>query len=1087
MSLNLLIGRTMCRVVYPGLLSAGLAACGSSSPVASGSGAPGGDEPANTRTIFLSVLPPGSNGNAAGGIGAPAGIPPEATIYPDHYTDQLSLYENWAHAQSPMRLDDCAPPENLDAHLTASDQACNYWKDAALTLSDADAVSTRSLTASEGSQVTIRRDGWGVPYVDGQTRAAAQFGMGFAAAEDRLWLFDVLRNAGRGRASEYLGPSPTTFDLDVEFGAASAYSEAELTEILDGAVARLGEPFGSQFRDDTQRFVDGMNAYLAFLQTPQGLTRIPPEYATLGLSLGVEAPKFPPRPFTLEDIVINAVLIQSALGFGGGGEAQNLRLLQTLDASIGPGTTALPQVACDTWRDLRHASEEDAYHTASGAFPTQSGFFSETCPLTLPAGVALWDPGSFEGMALLATGEGIPLGPITLPGLSALPGFPGGELIGAPGDGLGGGGGLVRRDWDALQIAGIDTSAVRPTTGKRQWRAGEGSGNRLKQLLADVGLPTTASNWMGVHGSLTASGHPILVGGPQTGYFNPQLLWEVAVVSREGSARDIAARGITTVNIPYVVIGRGRDFIWTPTSAGSDFTDTRVSLMCNLNGSPPSRDDGDGDGFPDADGYLVNDECVPFYRRLDTWTATPTAASLALGGPPLPQEVNRRVLRTHYGPVFATATVNGAPVAVSTQRATFLADVDAALPFGLLTTSGIEMSATRFQKLFNSMTATFNWLYADDQDIAYIQSGLYPLRHPEHMPELPVWGDGRFEWQNDQALPQAFFADFGGDGNAGATGWPTRNVTQKQDDAGYYEWPGYLTLDDHIQDLNPPQGFLANWNNSGAIGWQSADSNGSYGPSHRVLNLSDRLEAFIATGRKFSLANVMEISADGAFTDTRGLDVLPQLLRVLASAPLTDDQQAVVSLMQDWMADGSAQWIGGTPGLGAFRRDRDNDGVYDHRAAVVLMDAWYTRMEQSVTSQLAALQGQGASVLQGRLNAPGPTGSAFQSGWYQHMKRMFATVLGDGGPQYRVLRCAGTEGLPACRAAVVAALDQALGDLGGLARMNEWDGSALYDGQTVEAADSVQHTAFGFLPQAPIHWTNRPTYHLAAEIIAPDE
>ena len=1070
----------LCLGVAVGVLSA----CGSSSPIAEG-GSTGGEG----RNTFLSAMPPGANGNAAGGVGVPAGIPPALTQYPAHYADQLELYGNWAHAQTPMRLADCQPPANLGEHDLSSDLACNYWKDAAIELSDAEAVSIRTLTAPDGAQVTIRRDGWGVPYVDGQTRAAAQFGMGFAAAEDRLWLFDVLRNAGRGRASEYLGPAPDIFDLDVEFSAASAYSEEEITAALDGAVARIGEPYGSQFRNDTERFVDGMNAYIEFLQTPQGLLKMPPEYLTLGLSLGLEVPKFPPRPFTSEDIVINAVLIQSALGFGGGGEAQNVRLLQTLDPSIGPGTTALPQAACDTWRDLRHASAEDHYHTASGSFPTQSGFFSENCPLPLPPGVALWDAGSFEGYALLATGDGIPLGPITLPGLGAIPGFPGGGLIGAPGDGIGGGG-LVRNalpKWDAIQIAGLSLQApasapVIEATQAREWQVQTTPGNGLKQVLAGLGLPTTSSNWMAVHGSKTQSGHPILVGGPQTGYFNPQLLWEVAVISREGSPQDIAARGITTVNIPYVVIGRGLDYVWTPTSAGSDFTDTRVSRMCNLDGSTPSRDDVNGDGFPDADGYLVNDECIKFYRRLDTWNAVPTPASIALGGLPLPEVVNRRVLRTHYGPVFATATVNGEPVAISTQRSTFLADVDAALPFGLMTTRGVEMSADRFQKLFNSMTATFNWLYADDQDIAYIQSGLYPVRHPDHMPELPVWGDGRFEWSNDQALPQSFFSDFGGDGNDGAEGWPTRNKAVAQDDFGYFEWTGYLSLDEHIQDKNPPQGFLANWNNSGAFGWQAADSNGSYGPSHRVLNLSDRLEAFVASGRKFDLANVMEISADGAYTDTRGLDVLPLMLRILASGEMTEAQQTVAALMQAWLADGSAQWISGTPGLGAMRRDRNNDGAYDHRAAVVLMDAWSQRMLESVTTQLAALDGQGASVLQGRFNAPGPTGSAFQSGWYQHMKRMFANALGDPGPQYRQLKCAGQEGLPACRAAVVGALNQALGDLGGIGRLAEWDGSEIYDGTTVEDHDAVVHTNFGFLPLAPIHWINRPTYHLAVEV-----
>src|SRR3546814_7988935 len=66
------------------------------------------------------------------------------------------------------------------------------------------------MTAPNGKTVTIRRDGWGVPYIDAEDRESAEYGLGFAAAQDRLWLFDVLRRAGRGRASEFLGPSDTT-------------------------------------------------------------------------------------------------------------------------------------------------------------------------------------------------------------------------------------------------------------------------------------------------------------------------------------------------------------------------------------------------------------------------------------------------------------------------------------------------------------------------------------------------------------------------------------------------------------------------------------------------------------------------------------------------------------------------------------------------------------------------------------------------------------------------------------------------------------------------------------------------------------
>ncbi|MGH8519494.1 MAG: penicillin acylase family protein, partial [Panacagrimonas sp.] len=521
-------------------------------------------------------------------------------------------------------------------------------------------------------------------------------------------------------------------------------------------------------------------------------------------------------------------------------------------------------------------------------------------------------------------------------------------------------------------------------------------------------------------------------------------LWEVAVVSRGGTPFEFAARGITTVNLPYVVIGRGADFAWTPTSAGSDFTDTRVSRLCNTNGTAPSREDGDADGFIDADGYEFNGACVRLYRRLDTWVANPTVASLALGGSPTPETVRRYALRTHYGPVSGTATVGGAPVVISRQRSTFLADVDTAAPFALLTTTGLAMDHTRFKKLFNSMTATFNWLYADRNDIAFIQSGLYPQRHPQHNPELPVWGDGRFEWVVDQGLPASFFDDFGGDAASGARPYPSRSLPSQVDAQGYYEWPGFLPLAAHIQDTNPSVGYMANWNNSGAPGWWAADGNGTYGPTHRVESLRQRLAAFKASGRKHDLASMIEIAGDAAFTDLRGLDVLPLILQLARSGTLTPQQTTALSLLDAWIAEGSANWIDGTQGLGAYRRDRDVSGAYDHRAAVVLMDAWYLRLMPRVTAQLEALAVDGVSTLAARYDAPRSQGSAYQEGWFQHMRRLMQTALAvPGRTDYRALKCAGANDAANCRSAVLIALDEALADLGGLDNQANWDGSQL--------------------------------------------
>lgn len=1075
------------------LAATGLAACGSSEPVGGGATAGGtaggtlggttGGAPA--ESLFMTIVPPGANGNSAGGVGTPVPGSPVLS-FPSNFRDQLDLYGNLAYAKVGLKGEPCAPPANIDVHAQSSDLACNYFKKADIRLGDADAVSTRELTAPNGKKVVIRRDGWGVPYIEGEDRSSTQYGVGFAAAQDRLWLFDVLRRVGRGQASQFLGPSSTTYDLDLQFGSAGGYSEQELTRMVDAAIVKIGT-LGPIFRDDAQNLVDGMNAYIAYLQTPEGLPETPPEYQTLALQV---PPVYPPRPFTINDIVANAVLIQAQFGRGGGGEASNLNLLQKLDASFTAGATTIPQAACALWRDLRHADAPDTPHTSDQRFETQSPpSVDETCPQTLPPGAAIWDVGSLRGREFLnhaGSGLGLPLiGPL-----------PGG-LFDAVGIGVppfGNAQGKRLRTWTAEVDQRLETQTLRPPL-----KTAAGSGTTLvasadptaamKDAMNTLGLPKTSSNWIGVNADQTASGHPIIVAGPQTSYFNPQLLWEFAVYSKGGTSLDLAARGISTVNLPYVVIGHGLDFGWSATSAGSDLIDTRVSKMCNTDGSPASRDDNDADGFPDADGYLFKGQCVRFYKRLDEWTATPTIASIALGGPTMPEAVKRYVLRTHYGPVTATATVNGEPVAISEQRSTFAGDVDTVIPFALATTQGLQMTEQRFKQLFNSMTSTFNWIYSDRNDLAFIQSGLYPQRHAGHHPELPVWGDGNFEWAADENLPADFFTTYGGDGNDGALAYPSRANPVAQGDAmnGYFEWPGYLPLEAHVQDSNPATGFLANWNNSAAPGWWAADANGTYGPTHRVAMLRDRLAAFKASGRKHDIGTMIEVMGDAAYTDLRGADLLPRLLSLMREGELNADQQAIADLMQAWIAQGSHAWIDSSEGLGAYRRDRDADGVYDQRAQVVFMDAWYPHLIDTLMPQLVAVQEAGASTLAGRYDAPRAQGSAFQEGWFQHMVRAIDTVQGKAGvTPYRVLKCAdGTRA--GCRAGVLAALDLALADLGGPGNQGAWDGTQLRypkseDCGNVEACDTIDHTSFSFIPVPSIHWANRPTFQQATQV-----
>jgi hypothetical protein len=314
--------------------------------------------------------------------------------------------------------------------------------------------------------------------------------------------------------------------------------------------------------------------------------------------------------------------------------------------------------------------------------------------------------------------------------------------------------------------------------------------------------------------------------------------------------------------------------------------------------------------------------------------------------------------------------------------------------------------------------------------------------------------------------------------------------------SGELEWQNFMPLAQHPQAINPPKGWITSWNNSPAAGWWAADGLGSYGPTHRVDMLAKRLGAFQATGKKFDFANMVEIMADTGFTDLRGQEVLPLLLQVLGSAAMDGTQTQVAALMQSWIDAGSNEWISGQPGLGAWRRDRDADGRYDQRQAVVLMDAWYPHLIDALLPQVTAIDGGGTDptscsglALQCRYDAPRAQGSAFEYGYYEMMKRVLEMSLGTPGhTDYQALKCAGTGAASDCRAAVATALTQALADLGGWAARDGWDGTTLVNvqtlktGETVETYDAIVHQGFSLLPVAPIPWINRPTFQQVVEV-----
>ena len=92
------------------------------------------------------------------------------------------------------------------------------------------------------------------------------------------------------------------------------------------------------------------------------------------------------------------------------------------------------------------------------------------------------------------------------------------------------------------------------------------------------------SNALVVDAKDTKAHHPIAVFGPQVSYYSPQILTQ-----EEISTPDYHAEGASFPGTGLVELGRGEDYAWSATSAGSDLIDQRLELICNPDGGTPDR------------------------------------------------------------------------------------------------------------------------------------------------------------------------------------------------------------------------------------------------------------------------------------------------------------------------------------------------------------------------------------------------------------------------------------------------------------------------------------------------------------------
>jgi len=229
-------------------------------------------------------------------------------------------------------------------------------------------------------------------------------------------------------------------------------------------------------------------------------------------------------------------------------------------------------------------------------------------------------------------------------------------------------------------------------------------------LLGGLGAHRHASNAIVVGPALSATGRPLLLGGPQTGLNAPNFFWEIGL---HGGGYD--GEGVTAPAGPGVLIGRGRKFAMSITSGILDNIDTFVEV---LDPADPER-------------YLFEGTSRPFDHRVETFHVA--------GGADVTLDVRRSV----HGPVFFHDPAGG--LAFSRQASFRGKEIASA---AALVNLGFVRELRDFRRLADRVAASLNLHYADRAgNIAYFHRGIRPLRPLHTDPRLPLDGTGAMEWR----------------------------------------------------------------------------------------------------------------------------------------------------------------------------------------------------------------------------------------------------------------------------------------------------------------------------------------------------
>src|SRR5215218_4198072 len=290
---------------------------------------------ANDGRGFRDILPSGTRG-LYNGPELAAFLATKQTV--PHCCDQLPMYRDLVYATPGLQAGDIN----------------RFFKDSSFGVPEGQ-VERRY---SPRGDVTILRDkAFGVPHVYGRDRDGAMLGLGYAAAEDRLFFMDALRNAGRGQLTTFAGGSNLAQDRSQ--WELAPYTEADLerqTKPPPGFPPDLANTIAS----DADNFIAGINRYIT--EAKLDPTKMPGEYVAIGRPQG-------PEPWKRTDLVAAASLVGGIFGKGGGNEIGWTEIQHALTARF------KRRKARGVFKDFRAAEDPEAPTTILGRkrFPYQAG------------------------------------------------------------------------------------------------------------------------------------------------------------------------------------------------------------------------------------------------------------------------------------------------------------------------------------------------------------------------------------------------------------------------------------------------------------------------------------------------------------------------------------------------------------------------------------------------------------------------------------------------------------------------------------------------------------------------------------------